>query len=211
MGRRGEETEAGKAQTRRGRRPGQSDTKSLILDAARRLFAVGGYDQTSIRAVATASGVDSALVMHYFGSKEGLFSAAIEWPFDIDAVFQRIFLGDASQAGQRLVRTICSIWEDQHARHPLTVILRNAVQREEAARLLREFVRREMIGRLAAQSADPHADLRGSLVYSTLVGLFMSRYVIGLEPLASAPLETVVQAVGPTIQRYLTADIGSGE
>jgi AcrR family transcriptional regulator len=180
------------------------------LDAARRLFTTDGYDQTSIRAVASASGVDSALVMHYFGSKEGLFNAVIEWPFDIDAVFHDIFLGDTGQVGRRLVRTICAIWEDEHTRHPLTAILRNAVQREDAGRLLREFVRREIVGRLAAQSEDPHADMRGSLVCSTLVGLFTSRYVIGIEPLASAPIETVVQAVGPTIQHYLTGEIMSG-
>lgn len=205
----GETTQVSAPRARRGRRPGQGDTKSLILEAARSLFAAGGYDQTSIRAVASASGVDSALVMHYFGSKEGLFNAAIEWPFDVDTVFQRIFLGDTGQVGRRLVRTVCSIWEDRHTRHPLTVILRNAVQREDAGRLLREFVRREMIGRLAARTEDPQADLRGSLVCSALVGLFMSRYVIGLEPLASATLETVVEAVGPTIQRYLTAELDS--
>jgi hypothetical protein len=87
------------------------------------------------------------------------------------------------------------------------VILRNAVQREEAVGLLREFVRLEMIGRWAVRSQDPQADLRGSLVHSALVGLFMSRYVMRLEPLASASIDTVVETVGPTIQRYLTGDL----
>jgi AcrR family transcriptional regulator len=205
----GEATQASKRQRRRGRPPGHTDTKNSILDAARRLFAADGYGQTSIRAVAAESGVDSALVMHYFGSKEGLFRAAIEWPFDVDDVARSSLEGDIAGAGERLVGTLCAVWEDVNARHPLAVILRNAVQREEAARLLREFVQQELIGRLVAQSNDPHTDLRGSLVHSAIVGLFLSRCVIGIEPLASAPREAVVRAVGPTIQRYLTGDIDS--
>lgn len=181
------------------------------MGAARRLFAADGFDRTSIRAVAAESGVDPALVMHYFASKEGLFRAAIEWPFDVDDVVQSSFEGDVGGVGERLVRAMCEIWEDQNTRHPLVVILRNAAQREEARRLLREFVQREMIGRLAAQSDSPDADLRGSLVHSAIVGLFLSRYVIRLEPLASAPREAVVGAVGPTIQRYLTGSIGSDD
>jgi hypothetical protein len=65
-----------------------------------------------------------------------------------------------------------------------------------------------MVGRLVAHTRDASAALRGSLAHSALVGLVMARYVIGVEPLASAPLETVVQAVGPAIQRYLSGDIG---
>jgi len=181
------------------------------LKAARRLFASDGYNKTSIRAVAAESGVDPALVMHFFASKEGLFRAALEWPFDIDDVEQRIFDGDVARIGERLVRTMCEIWEDETTVHPLAVILRNAVQHQEAARLLREFVQREMIGRLIIQSLDPNEDLRGSLVHSAMIGLFLTRHVIGVEPLASAPREAVVRAVGPTIQRYLTGVIGSDD
>lgn len=198
---------AGQCRRHRGRPPGPSDTKSSILKSARRLFASDGYNQTSIRAVAAESGVDPALVMYFFSSKQELFRAAIEWPFDIDDVARRIFNGDIGRTGERLVRTMCEIWEDQTTVHPLAVILRNAVQREEAANLLREFVQQEMIGRLMAQSFHRNADLRGSLVHSAIVGLFLTRHVIGVEPLASAPREVVVRAIGPTVQRYLTGVI----
>jgi AcrR family transcriptional regulator len=193
---------------RRGRRPGRSETKTLILGSARHLFAVEGYEQTSIRGVAEKAGVDPALVMHYFSSKEGLFRAAIDWPFDMDEAARRVFEGDPIGMGDRLVRMVCEVWEDDTTRHPLTVILRNAVQREEAARLASEFVEREMVGRVAGRTQEPTAALRGALAHSAVIGLVMARYVIGVEPLASAPVETVVQAVGPTIQRYLTGDIG---
>lgn len=190
------------------RRPGQSDTKRLILEAARRLFSADGYDQTTIRAVAEQAGVDSALVMHYFSSKEGLFHAAIEWPVDMDDAAHRVFDGDPERMGERLVRVVCETWEDGTARHPLTVILRNSLQREEAARLASEFVEREMVGRLVARSPNSDAALRGSLVHTVIMGLVMTRYVIGVEPLASLPREEVVRLLGPTVQRYATGDIG---
>jgi len=35
----------------------------------------------------------------------------------------------------------------------------------------------------------------------------MMRYIIKLEPLASAPPDTVVAAIAPTVQRYVTGDL----
>jgi AcrR family transcriptional regulator len=170
-----------------------------------------GYDQTSIRAIAERAGVDSALVIHYFTSKEGLLQAAMDWPFDMDEAARQIFEGDPDHTGERLVRKVCEAWEDQTTRHPLTVILRNTVQREDAARLSAQWVEQAMVGRLATRTQDPSAPLRGVLAHSALVGLVMTRYVVGIEPLASAPVDAVVQMVGPTIQRYLMGDIGGSD
>jgi AcrR family transcriptional regulator len=156
--------------------------------------------------VADGAGVDPALVMHHFSSKEGLFRAAIDWPIDLDEATRRVFSGDPADMGERLVRMVCEIWEDESTRHPLTVILRNAVEREDAARLLSRFVERELIGRLPAQTREPRATIRGSLAYSALVGMVVARYVIGVEPLASSPVDMVVQAMGPAIQRYLVGE-----
>ncbi|MBN1630836.1 MAG: helix-turn-helix transcriptional regulator, partial [Thermoleophilia bacterium] len=74
----------GEDRARTGRRPGRTRTRAQILESARQQFADFGYEQTTIRGVAEQAGVDPALVMHYFGSKEGLFQAAIDWPFDMD-------------------------------------------------------------------------------------------------------------------------------
>jgi hypothetical protein len=50
-------------------------------------------------------------------------------------------------------------------------------------------------------------EARGALVASQVIGLVMARYVLKLEPLASAEPAAVVAAVGPTLQRYLTGDV----
>ena len=204
----GQGTESTGQPARRGRRPGRSDTKNLILESARHMFASLGYEQTGIRAIAERAGVDSALVMHYFSSKGGLLQAAMEWPFDMDEATQQVFEGDPGHTGERLVRKVCEMWESEATRHPLTVIVRNAVTREDAAHLTAEWVEQAMVGRLAARTQDPSAPLRAILAHSALVGLVMIRYVVRIEPLASAPVEVVVKTVGPSIQRYLMGDIG---
>src|SRR5215472_8916587 len=124
---------------RTGRRPGTTITREAILDAARRRFAEGGYEQTSIRAIAADAGVNSALVMHFFGSKEALFQAAVTWPFD-PAEFTRHLLGPGLDGlSERLARAFLTLWDTPETGMPLLALLRSATGEEGFARLLREF------------------------------------------------------------------------
>lgn len=193
---------------RTGRRPGNPDTREGILDAARSAFADKGYDGASIRGIATSAGVDPALVHHYFGTKDQLFLSAMNVPMDPAAVIGLAVEGDRSSIGVRLVRTFLSIW-DGPAGVAGVALLRSAVGSEWTAKLFREFivtqVMRRVLPRLALDPAE--APLRISLVASQMAGLAMVRYIIKIEPMASAPPDTVVAAVGPTIQRYLTGDL----
>jgi hypothetical protein len=108
--------------------------------------------------------------------------------------------------GERLVRLVCRVWEDESTRHPLTVILRNAVEREDAARLLSQFVERELVGSLPLGDERPDAGIRHTLAYSSIVGLVVARYVVRVEPLASASVDDLARAMGPALQQYLTGD-----
>ena len=162
--------------------------------------------------MAEKAGVDPALVMHYFSSKEGLLQAAMEWPMDMDEAIREVVEGDPARLGERLVMKVCETWEDDTFRHPLTVILRNTIQREDAAQLGAQlaslWLEQAMVGRLAEHVSHSDLPLRGALAHSALMGLVLIRYVACYEPLASASVETVVQTVGPTVQRYLLGDIG---
>lgn len=193
---------------RSGRRPGNPDTREAILAAAREAFAERGFDGASIRAIATSAGVDPALVHHYFGTKEQLFQATIDIPFDPRELLPQIAAGGVDGAGERLVATFLRIW-DSPAGTAGAALMRSAVNNEWTARLLREFVVTQILRRAAGLlDLDPaQAPLRTSLVASQLVGLAMARYILRLEPLASAPAEQVVAAVGPTVQRYFTGDL----
>jgi AcrR family transcriptional regulator len=188
---------------RSGRRPGSTDTRGAILDAARAAFAAGGYESTTIRGIATAAGVDPALVHHYFGTKESVFVAALEFPFDPGAVIPALLAGPREELGERLVRTLLAIWSEAAGREPVLALLRSAMTNEAAAMMLREFLTRALIGRLVTTLDVADAELRGAIAGSQLVGLALLRYVIRIEPLASASDDEVVALVAPTIQRYL--------
>ena len=188
---------------RTGRRPGVTDTRDRILAAARRHFAEAGWDGTTIRAIAAAAAVDPALVMHYFGSKEGVFRAAIEFPLDPAAVVPRLLAPGLDGLGERMVRFFVDVWDSPDGR-PLLGVIRSAVASEPAAQLLREFISREVLGRVAAALEVDQPRLRASLAGSQLVGLAMMRYVVKLEPIATADPDTLAGWAGPTLQRYLT-------
>jgi AcrR family transcriptional regulator len=194
---------------RTGRRPGNSGTREAILDAARRAFAERGYQQASIREVAAMAGVDPALVHHYFGRKQDLFIAAVEIPVNpIEAFIALVNEEDRETLGERLLALFLSVWDRSEQHSPMLALIRSAVSDERAAAMLREFLTEEILGRIADELGTPDARLRTNLVGSQLVGLVMTRYVIRIEPLASTPAEVLVAAVGPTLQRYITGDIG---
>src|SRR4051794_24071184 len=112
---------------RTGRRPGDSGTSQAILDAARRQFSERGYDATTIRSIAGEAGVDPALVMHFYGSKDALFTASIEWPFDPPEEIARIVAGPRRSVGERLTRLFVSTWDREAGRNPIVALLRAAM------------------------------------------------------------------------------------
>jgi AcrR family transcriptional regulator len=198
-------TDSAPARARSGRRPGASGTRDAILLAARARFAEVGYDRATIRAIALQAGVDPALVMHFFGSKQQLFLAAIELTVNPAEVVPALLEDGIDGLGKRLARFYLGMWEDPQTRDGVAGILRSAFSHEDAAALVRGFLGSELFGRLAPSVEGPDATLRVELAGAHLIGIAMARYVVRVEPLASADVETVVAAVGPTIQRYLSA------
>jgi len=188
---------------RTGRRPGAGGTGEKILAAARAHFARVGYEAGTVRGIAADAAVDPSLVLHYFGSKEGVFRAAVDFPVDPAAFIPRLLAPGVDGLGERLVRFFLETW-DSPAGRPLLALIRSVVASEDAAALLREFVSREVLGRIARALEIDQPHLRASLAASTLIGMAMLRYVVKLEPLASARPEVVAAWLGPAVQRYLT-------
>jgi AcrR family transcriptional regulator len=188
---------------RRGRRPGPSETREGIGKAARRQFAEVGYDRTTIRSVAADAGVDPALVIHYFGSKQQLFLAVVELPFAPEDVLPQLLDGPRASVGERLARFVLGVLEDRDARAKWTGMIRAAASEPEAARMLRELLERRVFGPLAAALGSDNAALRANLVGSQVVGLVMARWIVAVEPIASVEAETIASAIAPTLQRYL--------
>jgi len=190
----------------RGRRAGASTTREEILRAARERFAAEGYAATSIRRIATDAGVDPSLVHYFFGSKDVLFGAAMALPYSPAEIILPALADGLDGAGPRLVRRFLAVWEDQAARGPLLALIRSAATEARPGQALREFLANEIRPAIAAATGRPDGDLRAVLVGSALVGLAFERYVLRLEPLASADPETIVGWIGRTVQEYLTGD-----
>lgn len=197
-----------KPRSKAGRRAGATTSREDILDAARRLFAERGYAATSVRRVADEANVDPALVHYYFGSKDDLYGAAMEIPFSPAEMVLPALSEGLDNAGPRLVRHFLELWEDPAAAAPLKAMVRSAIAESGStgAEGFREFVENELRPGLAKVIDRPDGDLRAVLVGTQMSGLVVQRYLLGVEPLASADHDTVVRWLGPTIQRYLSGD-----
>ncbi|MBZ6249287.1 TetR family transcriptional regulator [Streptomyces olivaceus] len=200
-------SDAGATARRRGRPPRteSAGTRDRILTTAREEFSERGYEKTSVRGIAKAAGVDPALVHHYFGTKEQVFAAAVEVAFApaLEAP-GAIADGPLAEVGERLTRFILGVWENPATRTPLLAILRSAVNNETAAAVFRRLIADQVLHRVAAQLDLPDAELRVELAAAQLVGCAMLRYVVKLEPLASADAEQIVARLAPVVQGHLT-------
>jgi AcrR family transcriptional regulator len=179
--------------------PRSEGTRRAILGAARATFAARGYEQTTIRAVAARAGVDASMVMRYFRSKAGLFTAAVT----IDLRAPDLRSVPAGRRGELLVRHFISRWEDPDRDDELIALLRTGVTSETVARQL-QAVLSQLCTEPIAALGDEHAAERGTLIAAQLLGLALCRYILHFEPLASLPADDVVAVVAPSVQRYLT-------
>ena len=193
---------------RTGRRPGDTGTREDILTAAREAFAERGYDGATVRGVAHQAGVDPALVYHYFGSKQQLFVAAMELPYEWRQVLPLVLDGPREQIGERLVRTLLTYWEDPRVSPLFRGIVRSAATDPVAAGMVRRMMAEGPFALLAQHVGTPDADLRAMLMASHVMGIALLRYVLEVEPLASASVDQVSRMVGPVVQRYLATPVG---
>lgn len=191
------------AAPRRGRRPGRPDTRAAILAAARESFASRGFGGTTIRAVATAAGVDPALVHHYFGSKDDLFVASLEFPVDPREVIGAAVAGPPEEAGPKLIRAFLSVWDDPTLQPALLALVRRVLE-PGGDRLIREGFLPVVLVPVGERLGLDRPALRMPLVATQVIGLILARYVVRVEPLASLPADALVEIYAPTVQRYLT-------
>jgi AcrR family transcriptional regulator len=188
---------------RTGRRPGSPGTRDAILDVARRAFGSRGYDATSLRAIATEAEVDPALVLHYFGSKEGLFIAATGLPGDLLELLAGLAALPAGDRLRALVRGHLEMVDSDSGRNAMIALVRSAVSNDKAATMLREFLAAQLLPVIAGVTDQPDARLRASLVAAQLIGIAMLRHVIKAEPLAKATPDEIVALVVPVIEGYV--------
>ncbi|WP_278045277.1 TetR/AcrR family transcriptional regulator [Actinomadura roseirufa] len=185
-----------------GRRPGPTETREEILAAARDLFAEKGYDGASLRAIARAAGVDPALVHHFFGNKEGVFVAAMRFPVEPSVLLPQLLALPRDEVGEAMVRMFLAVWGDAGRRAPVLAMLRSAMTNDRAASLMSEFLTSALFKRAGLARDVPM--LRIQAAAGQMMGVMILRYVLRVEPMASASEDELVALVAPTLQHYLT-------
>jgi len=163
-------------------------TEARILDAAAQVFFAAGYDRATIRAVASAAGVDAGLVMHYFGSKQELFRRVI------DAAPVPEISGAPEQAAEQILAGLA----DRLASEPIAslTLLRSMLTNPEAASAASAGIARyqEQIAR--AIPADD-AGLRAAIISAITLGVTVSRHLIKSDELATADPAQVISLLRP--------------
>lgn len=200
------------ARGRRGRRPGQSETRQAILDAARTRFAADGFTATTIRKIAADAGVDAALVMQFFKSKDELFGAVMSVPPTALARMTDAWQGPEDGIGERVARAFLGVWEeDPQTSAPLLAMLRGAIAQEQAAEQLRDFIEARLMKGAAAHLRDDHdIRLRVGVASAMLMGIIVARCIVRVPTVANESLDSIAATAGGALQALLVPGSSGG-
>ena len=192
---------------RPGRPSGTSDTRDRILTNARELFARNGIGKTSIRSIAAAADVDSALVHHYFGTKEQLFAAAVHIPVDPMLVIGPMREAPIDELGLTLPSLLLPLWDSEMGSAFLATL--RSLLAGDGVGLIRSFLQDVIAVEIGSRVDEPPGSgrIRVQFVASQLVGVVMARYILELEPFASLPVEQIAETIAPNLQHYLTGEL----
>lgn len=182
-----------------GRMRGSADvTRERILQHASDQFGATGFERTTIRSVARAAGVDPALVMRHFGSKEGLFAAAIEISLALPPPADLPIAELAEHLAEHFVR----LWDSTPA---LQILLRTAATHPLGAQRMRAVFSEQVAPWIADLPADGRdtRSVRAALVASAVLGFALCRYVIEIPALTALTPEQAAAHLGPSIALHL--------
>ena len=180
------------------------DVSKVLLDAARAAYDKRGYLGTTIKGVAAAAGVAPDVAMRYYRNREQLFAAAMRLPFDPATSIAQLLAPGVDGLGERLVRITLRMLDDPETRDQLAEMVRAGAGASRATASLREFLESAVVDRIVAALGVPDARMRVSLATSYLLGIATTRYVLQIEPIASATEDEIVALVAPAIQAALT-------
>jgi AcrR family transcriptional regulator len=194
---------------RSGRRPGRPATREAILASAQARFARDGYTATSMRAIARDAQVDAALVVHYFGSKDGLLRATLELDTESFVAIPELMQHGLDAIGERLIGALVDRWDsDADDAAAMRTILSIGLQDPLACDLLHTFVVERLTAPLTAAIASRfdvgEAELRAELAAAQIIGLATARNMLRLDRLAALDRDEITRLYGPLLQSTLT-------
>jgi TetR/AcrR family transcriptional regulator len=106
------------------RRRDPAATRTKLLTAARREFAQSGLAGARVDEIAARAGVNKQLVYHYFGDKDALYLAVLEWVYEELRAKERE-LNLEGLPPERAIRKLIESSFDHLAEHPDFIVLLN--------------------------------------------------------------------------------------
>ena len=185
-----------------GERKGER-TRRRIVEAARGVFAVVGYERATIRGIATAAGVDKSSIIQYFGSKQNLFREAVHW----DIPIAELTTDDAAQTVENYARGMLAAWAAE-PNTPMAVLLRTSMTSEDADEILRTHITSQSVNSIAATIDAPDARLRAALAGAMLMGIASQRYLLRMPDLEDADTEDILRLITPLLRSLIDPQDG---
>lgn len=181
----------------------RNETTEKLLRAARAQFAALGFERTTVRSVAAEAGVDPALVIRYFGGKDGLFAEAAA----VDLHLPDLRTVPRQHIGQAIVKHFLQRWEGEYGHDILRLLMRSAATNPAAAAQMRAIFADQVAHMVASVVPPQEAGTRAGLIATQVLGLAYVRNVVKLsEP--ALDIDALARTIGPTIERYLFEPIG---
>jgi AcrR family transcriptional regulator len=171
-------------------------TEAEILTAARRLFAERGFERTTIRAVAGEAGVDPALVMQYFGSKDRLFATAALSTVDTQSLVQ----AEHHDLPRMALAHVFADFEDPDRRASAVALLRSSLTHPAARQVLRDEVMGKTQSQVAQTIGGDDANLRAAVLNACTLGLTVARYLLEDPVLADARQDDIERVMLPALR-----------
>lgn len=178
-------------------------TRAAILKAAQELFAEQGYERATVRDIAARAAIDPAMVIRYFGSKEGLFAQATAFDLQLPDLAGI----PTDEIGATLVAHFIDIWEGSRSNGSLISLLRAAASNDDAANAIRTIFGGQVVPMLARVVPPMELPMRAGLVATQIMGLAVTRYILKVPPVVAMDRATLVRLLGPTMQRYIVGKL----
>lgn len=180
--------------------PRSQPARDRIMAAAREVFAAVGYDRATVRMIAERASVVPAMLIRYFGSKEGVFAASVQ----LDLQLPDLTAVPAGERGPLLVAHFIDRWEEPSHGGDLVALLRASADHFEARERMTSIFGTQLSRAVRQVGGDKRVAERAALVATQMLGLAYCRYVAKLPPVIALNPEVIVAQLGPTIERYLT-------
>lgn len=171
-------------------------TREAIAKAARELFATHEYADASVRTIAARAGVDPALVIRYFKSKEDLFLETVAF----EGFFASAMSGPLEGLGERLLLALLGDERDGFASYRA---LMRASGSEQVRQRLQEAIHTMFVEPLAPRLSGPDADLRARLVSAQIAGLIDAVAIFGDAVIADVDRKRLSAVYGVALQSLI--------